>query len=116
MVRRMSGRPAWLLLVAICAVMAFAMPSAAQSTGMVKGTVTDEQGKPVDGARIAIEMTGGTGRRYETKSNNKGEFIQIGIAPGSYQVTAEKEKLASAPGKVSLRANQSQTVNLVLGV
>ena len=42
-------------------------------------------------------MNGGTGRKFETKSNKKGEYIQIGLASGSYKVTAEKDKLGSAP-------------------
>ena len=42
-------------------------------------------------------MNGGTGRKFETKTNKKGEYIQIGLATGSYKVDAEKDKLGSAP-------------------
>ena len=50
---------------------------------MVRGTVVDDKGAPVEGAKITIEMSGGTGRRFETKSDKKGEYIQIGLASGS---------------------------------
>ncbi len=116
MVRRMNGRPAWLPVFAVLAALAFAMPVLAQSTGMVKGVVTDDKGQPVEGAKVTIEMTGGTGRRFETKTNRKGEYIQIGLNSGAYKVTAEKEKLASAPSNVNVRVNSAQETNLVLGV
>ena len=116
MVRRINGRPTWLAMLAIVAALAMAAPAAAQSTGMVKGVVTDDKGQPVDGAKITIEMTGGTGRRFESKSNKKGEFIQIGLNSGAYKVTAEKDKLGSAPVTVNVRVNQTAEANLVLGI
>ena len=64
MVRRMNGQPTWLLAFAMILGLAIAMPALAQSTGMVKGVVKDDKGQPVDGAKVTIEMSGGTGRRY----------------------------------------------------
>src|SRR6188474_1616464 len=116
MVRRSNGRPAWLSMLAIVAALAMAAPVAAQSTGMVKGVVTDDKGQPVADAKITIEMTGGTGRRFESKSNKKGEYIQIGLNSGPYKITAEKDKLGSAPVTVSIRVNQTAEANLVLGI
>lgn len=116
MVRRMNGRPAWLLVFAMFVGLAVAVPAVAQSTGMVKGVVKDDKGQPVDGAKVTIEMAGGTGRRFETKTNKKGEFVQIGLNSGAYKVTAEKEKLASAPSTVNVRVNQTAETELVLGV
>jgi tetratricopeptide (TPR) repeat protein len=116
MVRRINGRPTWLSMLAIVAALATAVPVAAQSTGMVKGVVTDDKGQPVDGAKVTIEMNGGTGRRYESKTNKKGEYIQIGLTGGSYKITAEKDKLGSAPVTVSVRVNQTATADMVLGI
>jgi Flp pilus assembly protein TadD len=116
MVRRINGRPTWLSMLAIVAALAMAVPAAAQSTGMVKGVVMDDKGQPVEGAKITIEMSGGTGRRFESKSNKKGEFIQIGLNSGAYKVTAEKDKLGSAPVTVNVRVNQTAEANLILGV
>ena len=101
MVRRVNGRPAWLVVFLVLAAVALAVPAFAQN-GMVKGTVRDEKGQPVDGAKVSIAQNGGTGRKFETKSDKKGEFIQIGLPSGQYAVTAEKDKLASPPSTVGV--------------
>jgi tetratricopeptide (TPR) repeat protein len=116
MVRRFSGRLSWVVAAAFTASLVAAVPASAQSTGMVKGVVADDKGQPVDGAKVTIEMNGGTGRKFETKTNMKGEYIPIGLASGSYTVVAEKDKLASAPATVSVRANTTQDANLVLAM
>ena len=116
MVRRFCGRPIALCAVALFAALALAVPAAAQSTGIIRGTVVDDKGQPVEGAKITIEMSGGTGRRFETKSDKKGEFLQVGLGSSPYSVKAEKDKLGSAPVTVTVRANTTQTANLVLGI
>jgi tetratricopeptide (TPR) repeat protein len=115
MVRRIHGRPSWLFTLALIASLVAAVPAFAQSTGMIRGVVTDDKGQPVDGAKVTIEMNGGTGRKYETKTNKKGEYIQIGLGTGSYKVTAEQGKLGSAPATVAVRANTTTDANLSLG-
>ena len=74
-----------------------AMPALAQTGGM-RGKVVDAAGKPVEGATVLIEAKGVT-RKLTVKTNKKGEFIQIGLYPGEYKVTAEKE------GKVAVADN-----------
>ncbi len=69
-----------------------AMPAYAQS-GQVRGKVLDAQGQPVDGAKVTIQNVETTGRSLETKTNKKGEYIQIGLAPGKYKVTVSKGDL-----------------------
>jgi len=116
MVRRFCGRPSWLFTVALIASLVAAVPAFAQSTGMLKGMVSDDKGQPVVDAKVIIEMNGGTGRKFETKTDKKGSYIQIGLASGSYKVTAEKDKLGSAPATVSIRANTTQEANLMLAM
>src|SRR5262245_22754613 len=103
MVRRFSGRLLWVSGILLMA-LAIASPASAQSTGMIKGVGKDAQGEPVDGAKVSIDMTEGVTRHRETKSNKKGEFVQIGLPSGNYTVTAEKDKVASnaAPARVSI--------------
>lgn len=69
-----------------------AVPASAQS-GQVKGKVVDAKGQPVEGAKITIANTEMSGRKLETKTNKKGEYIQIGLQPGKYVITAEKDSL-----------------------
>lgn len=114
MVRRFNGRHLWLVACAALVAMAMALPAAAQSTGMVRGVVKDATGKLVEGAKIVIEAEGNN-RRFETKSDKKGEFIQIGLAPGQYKVTAEKDKVVSAPSPINVRVSGGAPLTLVLG-
>jgi len=58
----------------------------AQATGTVKGVAKDLQGKPIVGATIEY-VSADTGRKYSLKTNNKGEFLSLGVAPGTYTVT-----------------------------
>jgi tetratricopeptide (TPR) repeat protein len=114
MVRRLNGRLLWFAGAALVG-LALAMPAAAQSTGMIKGVVKDAQGQPVDGAKVTIEMAEGVSRHFETKSNKKGEFVQIGLPSGGYTVTAEKDKLASPPVQARVSISRPAEINLVLG-
>jgi tetratricopeptide (TPR) repeat protein len=107
----LSGRRALLVAFAVLAAIAFASPSPAQSTGMVKGKVVDGENKPVDGAKITISYLDGISRSYEVKTNKKGEFIQIGLPPGRYKVTAEKEKLGSQSFDARVRLGEAAEVN-----
>jgi len=115
MIRRINGRLPWLIGCVALLACAISVPAAAQSTGMVKGVVKDVQGQPVDGAKVTIEMSEGTARKFETKSNKKGEFIQIGLPSGRYNVTAEKDKVVSNTAPVQVRINNTAEANLVLG-
>jgi tetratricopeptide (TPR) repeat protein len=77
-------------VLALAVVLAVAAPAAAQS--IVRGTVVDAAGNPVEGATVTIEATEAN-RRAETKTNRNGEFMQIGLASGPYNVTASKDGL-----------------------
>ena len=114
MVRRLNGRRPWLVVCVAVIAAAMAIPAAAQSTGMVRGIVKDMQGQPVEGAKVTIEADG-TNRRFETKSNKKGEFIQIGLISGKYKVTAEKDKVVSNTADVSVAISRPGEANLILG-
>ena len=70
-----------------------AAPAAAQ-TGQVKGRVVDGKQQPVEGAVVVIEATDGMGRKFTVKTNRRGEYIQIGLPPGQYKITASKDKLS----------------------
>jgi tetratricopeptide (TPR) repeat protein len=73
---------------------AWAVPAVAQ-TGQLKGKVVDAQNKPVGDAKI-IMLAVETNRKIETKSDSKGEWRQIGLPPGNYSVTAEKNGMSQS--------------------
>jgi tetratricopeptide (TPR) repeat protein len=60
-------------------------------TGTARGKVLDDKGQPLEGVKISIEFQGGINRKNETKTNKKGEYTQVGLNPGNYKITAEKE-------------------------
>lgn len=70
-----------------------AAPARAQS-GSIKGKVTDAQGNPVEGATIALDSTDKGGKPITTKTNKRGEYMQVGLSPGHYKVTASKDSLS----------------------
>jgi Flp pilus assembly protein TadD len=114
MVRGLNGRLAILAGAALFALVV-AAPAAAQSTGIVKGVVKDASGQPVDGAKVSIDMSEGVNRHFSTTSNKKGEFVQIGLPPGRYNVVAEKDKQSSPPSMAAVSVGRPTDVVLVIG-
>ena len=94
------------------AIVFMAAPASAQ-TGAVKGKVVDGQGNPIDGAKITIQSAESAARKHETKTNKKGEFFQIGLTPGNYKVSAEKDKLFQS-FDIRVRLGDPIAVNFVL--
>ena len=99
---------------AVVAAIAVGVPAFAQSTGMVKGKVMDAGNQPVDGAKVVIDFADGMNRKYEVKTNKKGEFIQIGLQPGNYKVTASKEGVGQQAFDVRVRLGTPVEVNFVI--
>src|SRR5882672_3060217 len=78
---------------------AFFVPPVSAQTGTVKGTCKNMDGKPFVGA--VVEFTGlESGRKYTLKTNSKGEYFSLGIAPGSYNI------VLSMDGKEIYRLNK----------
>jgi len=114
MFRLISGRNLFVLGLLACAVSLFATPGFAQ-TGALQGKVTDAAGNPLEKAQVVIEFTDGINRKYEVKTNKKGEFIQIGLAPGNYKATASFEKMGEQSFPVRVRLGDPMKVNFILG-
>jgi tetratricopeptide (TPR) repeat protein len=75
----------------------------------------DPAGKPLEKAVVVIEFTDGINRRYEVKTNKKGEFIQIGLAPGGYKATASFEGLGEQSFPVRVRLGDPMKLEFRLG-
>lgn len=74
------------MFLAVFAAIAFADP-----TGRVRGKVLDTSGNPIAKVTIKIEYQGELTQVYTATTNEKGEYIQIGIRPGKYRLTPSKE-------------------------
>jgi tetratricopeptide (TPR) repeat protein len=94
-------------------VLALAAPAAAQ-TGLVKGKVVGPDGKPVPDAVITIEFMEGTSRKLTTKSDKRGEFVQLGLQSGGYRVTATAGKLGSGFADARVRVGNTAEVTITL--
>jgi len=72
------------LILGLCATSLFG-----QASGTVKGVAKDVQGNPiVDG--VVLFANQDNGQKYSLKTNKKGEYFSLGIAPGKYLVTLYK--------------------------
>jgi tetratricopeptide (TPR) repeat protein len=98
-------------LLALVVVMSVSAPALAQS--ILKGMVVDAQGKPIEGAIIVMESTQAASRRIETKTNAKGEFLQVGLPSGAYKVTATKDKLTMSQ-QAQIRQGENRPLNFQL--
>ena len=79
-----------MVIVAVAVVALCVPPVFAQATGTVKGVCKDMDGKPIVGANLEWANTD-NGRKYNLKTNNKGEYFSLGIEPGKYKVTLTKD-------------------------
>jgi tetratricopeptide (TPR) repeat protein len=76
-------------------------PAQAQ-TGSARGKVLDTQGQPIPEAKVLIEFQGGITRKFETKTNKKGDYMQVGMQPGPYRITASKDGYQPAVSDIKI--------------
>jgi tetratricopeptide (TPR) repeat protein len=78
-----------ILLFVILALGLCVPPVFGQASGTVKGSCKDPEGKPVADA-LVVWVNQDNGQKYTLKTNKKGEYFSLGIAPGKYNVTLYK--------------------------
>jgi tetratricopeptide (TPR) repeat protein len=101
-----------LVTLALAVVLMTASSALAQST-MIKGKVVDTKGTPMVGVAIAIEAVGGT-RKLTTKTDKRGEFIQLLTESGQYRITATDEKVGMAQTELRVSLGRVSEANMVL--
>src|SRR5213594_639207 len=82
-------------------------------TGTLRGTVTDDSGAIVPGAKITLTANSGTATTAVAVGD--GSYSFTGIAPGDYVAQASAPDLATAPLKLTIRPGV-QTLNIQLKV
>ena len=97
-------------IVALGFLCALASPALAQS--VVRGKVTDAQGKPVPEATIEFASTD-SNRRTSTKTDKNGEFLQVGLQSVGYKVTASKQGVGSQTKDAQVKQGPS-TINFAI--
>ena len=73
--------------------MAFALlgTDALAQHGQARGKVVDEAGMGVPDAKVHLEYQGGVTRQVDTKTNKRGEYVQVGLPAGQYKITVTKD-------------------------
>jgi hypothetical protein len=89
-------------------------PAAFAQTGILKGKVVDGEDKPIQGVAVTIEFADGVTRKFEVKTDRRGDFIQIGLQPGNYRVTATAEKIGAQTQQARVRVGATFEANFKL--
>jgi hypothetical protein len=84
---------------------------AASEQGMVVGTVADNDGGPLPGARVEID---GPSRTAAEKSGGMGFFLFSRLTAGEYTVTVTHPKFTSVTQRVLVRSGQTTTMSVQL--
>ena len=85
----------------------------AQTTGTVRGIVTDRNGQPVPGATVSLEALA-AGERLETSTDDTGHFQHTGLTPGQYSATADKDVIGGQVFRVLVHPGGSVDIRFVL--
>jgi Flp pilus assembly protein TadD len=91
--------------VAICAVALglICIPTLASAqTGSIRGKVVDAQGNAVEGAQIEITSLDKGGKPLITKTKKDGTYMQVGLSPGGYKMTASKGDMSNTMNNVHI--------------
>ena len=100
-------------VTAVLIALSIAVPALAQST-MVRGKVIDAKQQPIPNVAITVESTDGSGRKFTTKTDKKGEFVQLLTASGMYRVTASDPKIGSAGNDTRVALGKVSEMTIVL--
>src|SRR5207253_3444929 len=97
--RQFLSRTVRSLVSAAVAIVALAPIGYAQATGTIEGTVTITAGSPLPDVQVAV-----VGTSRGARSDDAGKFRIPGLAPGSYQVRAQRIGYASTTRTVTVAA------------
>lgn len=95
---------------AACLLLTASLPAIAQQEGAsVRGTVTSEDGDPVEAATVILADS------IRTLTDASGQYAIAGLPPGSYSLRVEYLGFETVRESVRLRAGESRTFSTSLG-
>jgi tetratricopeptide (TPR) repeat protein len=89
-------------------------PAAMAQTAMIRGKVIDAKKDGVSDVTITVESLDGSGRKLTTKTDKKGDFVQLLSASGKYRVTASHPKIGSATNDTAVSIGKTAEMVIVL--
>src|SRR4051812_35995181 len=85
------------------------------STGSIQGTITDQSGAVVSGAKVAITNKG-TGQTFSVTTTSSGTYASGALNPGEYRVRVEAKGFKTSEIPVTVQVNVTSSANLKLAV
>jgi tetratricopeptide (TPR) repeat protein len=98
---------AFLVLVA-------AVSARAQYQGRISGRVLDPAGKPVEKADVTLVSQKTSSVRYDLKTDREGRFLQIGLMPGYFMITAKKAGFVPGSKEIKVGIAGEEVVEITL--
>ncbi|HKF44037.1 MAG TPA: TonB-dependent receptor, partial [Thermoanaerobaculia bacterium] len=103
-----------ILCIAVAAAFLLAAaPAAAQTTGNIEGTVTDQSGGALPGVTVELSSPNLQGTRVATTGND-GRFRFISLPPGTYKVTGNLSGFGTVEKTAQVTLDATATVNMQL--
>jgi tetratricopeptide (TPR) repeat protein len=81
---------------------------------MIRGKVVDAKNQPIPNVQVVVESLAGSGRKLTTKTDRKGEFVQLLTESGAYRVTASEAKIGSVSADTKVSLGRASEVTIVL--
>jgi hypothetical protein len=85
------------------------------STGSIQGTITDQSGAVVPGAKVAITNKG-TGQTSSVMTTSSGTYASGALNPGEYTVRVEAKGFKTAEAPITVQVNTTASGNFKLPV
>jgi hypothetical protein len=104
----------WLFVLVVLA-MGAAGPAWAQSTGSLRGTISDAQGGATPGVTVVVRNTA-TGVERTVVSDASGLYEAASLQPGPYRVEAQLQGFQTQAREVEVGVAQTVVVDMKLGV
>jgi hypothetical protein len=109
----------WLRFFAVTGAMILSstLALAQNATGRIVGTITDEQGASIAGAKVTVTNTS-TNVRWEATTNTSGTYQVLDLPIGTYTLTAEHEgfaKVVTAPHPLEIKQSLRIDVRMKIG-
>ena len=108
---RYTGRVPWIVVMLLISA---GTGLHAQETGIVRGTVIDQDGRAVDAARVVVSRLGASADQFEAETGGDGGYVREALPAGVYAVMAEKEGLSGETFRVRVREGRTVHVTLRL--
>jgi tetratricopeptide (TPR) repeat protein len=86
----------------------------AQTQGRIEGRVLDPARQAVAKAAISIVAQWTSSVHYELTTDKDGRFVQVGLTPGNYVVTAKKDGFAPAAQEIHVSLGEATSCEIPL--